>query len=116
METPTTPKNPRITSIQHDSDVGRTPSYPSSHYASSTKIGDAKANLKTILANRVSFNDPNIIDVVVKPDEFSDDLVEALQDDILKDEVMMEFLTDVRCKAIEFESDMREPLVRQNSC
>ena len=112
------PKHPRVTSIQHHfpSGVGRAPSYATSHYSPSTSINDIESNLKAIIATGVSFNDPNIINVVVKPDEFSDDLVEALQDNILKDEVMMEFLTDVRCKAIEFESDMREPLVRQNSC
>jgi len=66
-----TPKHPRLTCIQHDSDIGRTPSYPMSHYSSSTNMGDAKANLKTILATRVSFNDPNIVNVLVKLDEAS---------------------------------------------
>jgi hypothetical protein len=80
MEPPTTPKHPRVTSIQHDSDLGRTPSHPSSYYSSSTNIDDAKANLKTILATRVSFNDPNIVDVLVKPDEASADIVKDLQD------------------------------------
>ena len=92
MEAPTTPKHPRVTSIQHDSDVGhRTPSYPTAHYSSSTNIGDAKADLKTILATRVSFNDPNIVDVLVKPDEVSPDIVKALQEYLLKDEVITNF-------------------------
>ena len=116
METPTTPKHPRITSIQHDSDVGRTPSYPSSHYASSTKIGDAKANLKTILANRVSFNDPNIVDVLVKPDEVSADTVKALQDYISKHQVITKFLDEVTREVIPLESQMYKPLVRRNCC
>ena len=71
MGEPSTSKYPLTTSIQHHSDLGRTPSYLASHY-SSTNISDAKANLKTILATRVSFNDPNIIDVLIKPDEASD--------------------------------------------
>ena len=116
MEPPTTPKHPRVTSIQHDSDVGRTPSYPSSHYTSSTKIGDAKANLKTILATRVSYNDPNIVDVLVKPDEVSADIVKALQDYISKHEVITGFLTDVSREVIPFESHMYTPLVRRNCC
>ena len=116
MEPPTTPKHPRVTSIQHDSDVGRarTPSYSSSHYTSSTKIGDAKANLKTILATRVSFNDPNIVDVLVKPDEVSTDIVKALQDYISKHQVITEFLDDVAREVIPFESQMYKPLVRRN--
>ena len=95
---------------------GRTPSYATSHYSSSTNICDDKADLEAIIATRVSFNDPNIVDVLVKPDEVSADIVKALQDNILKDDVMMDFLTDVRCKAIKFESDMYERLVRQNCC
>ena len=116
MEPPTTPKHPRVTSIQHESDVGRTPSHPTSHYTSSTNIDDAKANLKTILATRVSFNDPNIVDVLVKPDAVSDDIVKALQDYISKHQVITEFLTDVSHKAIPLESMMYKPLVRRNYC
>jgi len=116
MEPPTTPKHPRVTSIQHDSDVGRTPSYPTSHYSSSTNIDDAKANLKTILANRVSFNDPNIVNVLVKPDEVSADIVKALQDNISKNQVIKKFLADVRRMAIPLESHMYKPLVRRNCC
>ena len=116
MEPPTTPKHPRVTSIQHDSDVGRTPSHPSSHYTSSTKIGDAKTNLKTILATRVSCNDPNIVDVLVKPDEVSADIVSALQDYISKHQVITKFLDDVTREVIPFESHMYTPLVRRNSC
>ena len=116
MEPPTTPKNPRVTSIQHESDAGRTPSYPSSHYTSSTKIGDAKANLKTILANRVSFNDPNIVDVLIKPDEVSADIVNDLQDYISKHQVITTFLDEVTRGAIPLESQMYKPLVRWNCC
>ena len=94
--------------------MGRAPSYPTSHYSESTNIGDAKADLKTILATRVFFNDPNIVDVLVKPDEVGANIVKALQDDLLKNEVIMDFLTDVRHNAIEFEIDMYEPLVRRN--
>ena len=77
MAEPTTPKHQRATSIQLlDSNLGRTPSQPTSHYYSSTKIIDAKANLKTILATRVSYNDPDIVDVLVKPNEVSDEFVQ----------------------------------------
>ena len=58
------------------------PSHPTSHYFSSTNIGDNKAKLDSILAAHVSFSDPNIVDVLVKPDEVSADIVEALQDNI----------------------------------
>ena len=116
MEPSTVPKHPRATSIQHDSDVGRTPSYPSSHYTSSTKIGDANANLKTILATRVSFNDPNIVDVLVKPDEVSADIVKALQDYISKHKLITRFLDDVAREVIPLESHMYTPLVRRDCC
>ena len=111
MEAPTTPKHSRLTDIQHNSDVGRTPSYPTSHYSSSTNIADAKANLKTILATRVSFNDPNIVDVLIKPNEVSDDFVKNVKDHISKDEVIMDFLAAVRSKTVQSESDMYKPLV-----
>ena len=111
MEAPTTPKHPRLTDIQHDSDPGRTPSYPTSHYTSSTNISDAKANLKTILATRVSFNDPNIVDVLIKPDEVNDDFVKKVKDHISKDKVIMRFLSAVRRKAVRSEGDMYKPLV-----
>ena len=114
MEPPTTPKHPRVTSIQHDSDVGRTPSYPTSHYTSSTNTNDAKTNLKTILATRVSCNDPNIVDVLVKPVEVSADIVKALQDYISKHQVITRFLDDVTQEVIPYESDMYKPLVRRN--
>ena len=116
MEPPTTLKHPRVTSIQHDSDVGRTPSYPSSHYSSSTKMGDAKTNLKTILATRISFNDPNIVDVLVKPNEVSADIVKDLQDYISNNQMITEFLADVAREAIPLESHMYKPLVRRNCC
>ena len=116
MDPPTTPKHPRVTSIQHDSDGGRTPSHPSSHYTSSTNINDAKTNLKTILATRVSFNDPNIVDVLVKPDEVSANIVKALQDYISKNEVITGFLDDAAREVIPRESDMYKPLVRRNCC
>src|SRR5258706_8665074 len=116
MEGPATPKNPRITPILHDFDLGRTPSYPMAHYSSSTSINDAKSNLKTILATRVSFNDPNIVNVLVKPDEVSADIVKALQDNISKNQVIKKFLADVRRKAIPLESHMYKPLVRRNCC
>ena len=111
MEAPATPKNPRVTSIQHGSDPGRTPSYPTAHYASSTNIADAKANLKTILATRVSFNDPNIVDVLIKPDEVSDKFVKDVNDYISKDRVIMSFLTAVREQTVQSENDMYKPLV-----
>ena len=114
MEGSATPKHSRLTSILHDFDLGSTPSNPMTHYSSSTSIDDAKANLKTILATRVSFNDPNIVDVLTRPDEVGTHIVKALQDDMLKNEVITDFLTDVRHNAIEFEIDMYEPLVRRN--
>jgi len=116
MEPPTTPKHPRVTSIQHDSDVIHTPSYRSSHYTSSTDIDDEKENLKIILDTRVSFNDPNIVDVLIKPDEVSADIVKALQDYIPKHQVITKFLADVANEAIPLESHMYKPLVRRNCC
>ena len=114
MEGPSTPKHQRVTSIQLESDLGRTPSYPTSHYTSSTNIADAKANLKTILATRVSFNDPNIVDVLVKPDEVSGPLVNALRARIMENKEIKGFLTGVRQGKIKLESEMYEPLVRWN--
>jgi hypothetical protein len=112
MEKPTTPKHPRVTSIQHDSDLGRTPSWPTSHYSSSTKITEAKANLKTILATRVSFNDPKIIDVLINPDKVGNKFVETMRGLILKDQVIEKFLADVHHQRVQLESDMYKPLVR----
>jgi hypothetical protein len=111
MEGPSTPKHPRVTSIQHDSDLGRTPSYPAHHYSSSTNISDAKTNLKTILATRVSFNDPNIVDVLIKPDEVSDHFVKTVKNYILEHRVIMDFLTGVRTQTVQLERDMYKPLV-----
>jgi hypothetical protein len=111
MEGPSTSKHPRITSLQHDSDLRRTPSYQTSHYSSSTNIDDAKTNLKTILATRVSFNDPNIVDVLIKPDEVSDEFVKTVKDYILEDQVIVDFLTAIRTQTVQFERDMYKPLV-----
>src|SRR6266404_2656620 len=113
MEVPTTPKHPRVTTIQLDSDLGRTPSQPTSHYSSSTKITEAKANLKTILAPRVSYNDPNIVDVLIKPNEVSNNLVQAVMNDILEDQVIQDFLIAVRDQTVSLESQMYTPLVRR---
>ena len=100
MDGPTTPKHQRVSSIQNESDLGRTPSYLTSHYASSTKVVDAKANLKTILATRVSFNDQHIVDALVKPNEVNGPLVKALRAHIMEDKVIEGFLTNVREKNI----------------
>ena len=112
MGEPSTPKIPRLTSIQYDSDLGRTPSYLASYYSSSTNTSDAKANLKTILTTRVSFNDPNIksIDVLIKPDEVSDHFVKTIKDYTSKDQIILAFLTHVRRQAL-FDIDMYKPLV-----
>ena len=115
MDGPSTPKHQRVSHIQLESELGRTPSYPTSHYTSSTNIADAKANLKTVLATRVSFNDPNIVNVLVKPDEVSGPLVKALRAHIMENEVIKGFLTRVSQKKIKLESEMYEPLVRRNS-
>jgi hypothetical protein len=114
MEQPTTPKHPRVTSIQHDSDLGRTPSQPTSHYSSSTKITDAKANLKTILATRVSFNDQKIVDVLINPDKVDHKFVKTTRGLIMKDQVIRKFLADVRHQRVQLESDMYKPLVCRN--
>ena len=111
MGEPSTLKRPLPTSIRHDSDLGRTPNYLASYYSSSTNITDAKANLETILATRVSFNDPSIVDVSIKPDEVSDDFVKNMNDHISKDQVITDFLTAVHSKSVEFESKMYKPLV-----
>jgi hypothetical protein len=66
MEGLTTPEHPRLTSIQHDSDLDRTSSDSASYYSFTTSTSDSKSNPKTILSPRVSFNDPNIVDVLMK--------------------------------------------------
>ena len=114
MDGPSTPKHQRVSLLQLESDMGRTPSYPTSHYTSSTNITDAKSNLKTIIATRVSFNDPNIVDVLVKPNEVRGILVKALRAHIMEKEVIVNFLTQVREKKIKLESHMYKPLVRGN--
>jgi hypothetical protein len=112
MDEPSTPKHQRVSSIQLESDMRRTPSYQTSHYTSSTNIADAKANLKSILAARVSFNDRNIVDVLVKPNEVSGALVKALRAQITENQMIQGFLTSVLEKKVGFEKDMYEPLVR----
>ena len=92
----------------------RTPSYRTSHYTSSTNIADSKTNLKSILAARVSFNDRNIVNALVKPNEVSGALVKALHAQITENEMTQGFLTSVLEKKVEFEKDMYEPLVRRN--
>ena len=114
MEAPTASEYPRLTSIQHDSDLGRTSSYPISHYSTSTNITAAQANLKTILVTRVSFNDPNIVDVSIKLDDVNDHFVKFMKDYITKDQVIIDFLTHVRCQAFQFESEMYKPLAGRN--
>ena len=94
--------------------MGRTPSYPTTDYTSSTSITNAKTNLKTTLATRVSFNDPNIVDVLIKPDEVSHELVKNIKDNVLKDRNILNFLTAVRDQRFQYESDMYKPLVRRN--
>jgi len=81
-------------SIQLHSDLGRTPSQPTFHNSSSTNTAEAKANLKAILTARVSFGDPNIVDVLIKPDEDSNQFVQSVTDYISKDQdqVIMVFL------------------------
>jgi predicted DNA binding protein len=111
MDQPSTPKNQRVTSIQLDSSLGRTPSKPTSHYCSSTKITEAKANLKTILASRISYNDPHIVDVLIKPDEVNDELVQDVKEHILKDKKIRKFLNAVRNTTVKQEKDMYAPLV-----
>ena len=52
--------------------------------------------------------------MLVKPDEVSGTLVKDLQDSILKNQVITDFLNDVRHKAVQVENTMYEPLVRRN--
>ena len=52
--------------------------------------------------------------MLVKPDEVSGPLVKALQDDILKNQAIMNFLDKVRDKEIDLEKDMYKPLVCGN--
>jgi len=113
MEEPTTPKYPRLTSIQLDSNLGRTPSQPTSHYSSSTKITEAKTNLKTILATRVSYNDPNIVDVLIKPNEVSNKFVQTVMKAISEDQHITKFLIALRDQTVRSESKMYRPLVRR---
>jgi hypothetical protein len=111
MEQPSTPKRQRAASIQHDSSLGRTPSQPTSHFHSSTKITEAKANLKAILASRVSYRDPHIIDVLIKPNKVDDKLVQNVMQHILKDKHIKKFLNAVRNKTVSQEKEMYAPLV-----
>ena len=114
MERPTSPQHRRVTSIQLDSNSRRTPSLPSSaHYCSSTKLADAKANLKTVLATRVSYKDPNIVDVLIKPDKVGNKFVETVKTAILGNKVIAKFLEAVREQTVRLESDMYTPLVRR---
>ena len=113
MEEPTTPKHQRVTHLQLDSTFGRTPSQPTSHYCSSTNITEAKTNLKTVLAPRVSYHDPNIVDVLIKPNEISDKFVETVKKSILKDQVIVDFLAAVRDETVALEIHMYRPLVRR---
>ena len=114
MEGPSTPKHPRVSSIQHAANVGRTPSFPTPHYVSSTNINDAKTNLKAILATRVSYNDPKIVDVLVKPDQVSDELVKTIRTHILGHQVTKDFLDAVSGQTVRLESEMYKPLVRRS--
>jgi hypothetical protein len=52
-----------------------------------TKITEAKANLKTILATRVSYNDPNIVDVLIKPNDVSKAFVKTVMKSISEDQL-----------------------------
>jgi hypothetical protein len=79
MERPITTNYPCLTSIQHDSDLG-TPNQPKSHHSSFTKITKANANLKTIHAARVPFNDPKVVDVLTGPDEVGTEFVKTIKD------------------------------------
>lgn len=98
----------------HDSDLGRAFSYTTSYYSSSTNISDSKSTLKTIIPTRVSFNDPDIVDLLIKPDGVGDHFVKSMKDYISKDRVIMDFLTQVRPQAFQFESEMYKPLVSQD--
>ena len=112
MAEPTTPQHQRVTSLQLDSNVGRTPSQPTSHYSSSTRISDAKANLKTILATRISYNDPNIVDILIKPNKVDNEFVQTLMGCITTDPVITRFLDAVRDQTVSLENQMYKPLVR----
>jgi hypothetical protein len=114
MERSIAPQHRRVTSIQHYSNSRRTPSLPSSaHYCSSTKIADAKANLKTVLAIRASYKDPNVVDILIKPNKISKKFVETVKKAILGNQDISEFLGAVRDQKVMFERDMYMPLVRQ---
>jgi hypothetical protein len=96
------------------SDLGRIPSQPTTQYSSSTIITEAKENIKTILATCVSFNNPNIVNVLIKPDEVNDHSVKTMEYYISKDQVIMDSLNDVHYQTVQLERDMYEPLVRRN--
>jgi hypothetical protein len=114
MERPTTPQHRRVTSIQHDSNSRRTPSLPSSaHYCSSTKSTKSKANLKTVLAPRVSYKDPNIVDVLIKPNKVGNKFVKTMKEAISGNKDISQFLEAVREQTVGLESDMYAPLVRR---
>ena len=61
----------------------------------------------------MSYNDPNIVNVLIRPDEINDRCVQTVKEAILKDQIIVEFLTAVRDETVELETHMYTPLVRR---
>lgn len=111
MAEPTTPKPSRVTSIQLESNIGCTPSHPTSHFDSSTTIVEARENLVASLTSRMTFNDPNVIDVLIKPFKVNDNYVKKVVGNISKHKEFMKFFSSLRKQSISRESEMYKPLV-----
>ena len=58
--------------------------------------------------------DPKIVDVLVKPNQVSDELVKTIRDHILGHQVTKDFLNAVRGQTVRLESEMYKPLVRRS--
>ena len=57
---------------------------------------------------------PNIVNVLIKPDEVSDQFVKTVRYYISKNQGIMDFLNAVRYQTVQLESDMYKPLVHLN--
>jgi len=68
---------------------------------------------RTILANRVSYNDTKIVDVLVKPAEISDEFVQTVREYIDKNQEFKDFLMSSATRVFAREVDMYAPLVRR---
>jgi hypothetical protein len=110
MEQPTTPEHSRVKSIQLES-VGRTPSHSTSHFDSSTTVAEARENLVASLTSRMTFNDEDVVDVLIKPYRVDDGFVDKVVGGITQRRDFTTFLSILQKQDVERESEMYKPLV-----